>query len=421
MNTNTMEEKTNGYIPLSRPDITEREINCVVEVLRTPHLSLGPKLYEFEAKFARYLGVKHAIAVSSGTAGLHLAIKSLRIGERDAVFTTPFSFISSANCMLFEGATPLFIDIEESTFNIDAAKIEEYIQLNCAKNSEGLIDRRTGRRVKAILPVHVFGQPCEMDKIMELAEKYNLHIIEDACESIGAEFNGNKVGTLGDLGVFAFYPNKQITTGEGGMIVTNDNDLAALCRSMRNQGRGSNSGWLAHCRLGYNYRISEILCAIGIVQLDRIDEILAKREQIAFRYNGQLKHWVKMAEIKPGTKKSWFAYVVRLPQQYNKKDRDHILAGLANKGIGCNNYFPPIHLQPFYTENFGYKKGDFPITERISERTIALPFHNNLKEREIIYVANSLIDALSKNHRSSFRRIDEFSFQTFENSLSPVQ
>jgi len=381
-------------IPLSRPDITEKEINCVLEVLRTPHLSLGPKLAEFEERFANYIGVKHAIAVSNGTGGLHLALKSLNIGESDAVITTPFSFISSANCILFVRATPIFVDINPKTYNIDSQKIEEYIKQNCIRQAEtgNLIDQKTGKRVKALLPVHIFGLPCNMGNIKQLAEKYNLYVIEDACEAIGAEFNGKKAGTFGDVGVFAFYPNKQITTGEGGMIVTNDARIAHLCRSLRNQGRDGSGGWLEHSRLGYNYRLSDVNCALGIAQLGRIEEILKKRETIASRYNELLRDLVKIPETLDNVKRGWFVYVVSLPDKSSKESRDKILIELSNRGIGCNNYFPPIHLQPFYRQMFGYTEGDFEITEHISQRTIALPFYNNLKEKELLCVVDNLRD-----------------------------
>jgi len=383
-------------IPLSRPDITRKEIKYVLEVLQTPYLSLGPRLIEFEEKFANYLGIKYAIAVSSGTTGLHLAIKCLNIGCNDAVITTPFSFIASANCILYERATPIFVDIDIRTFNINPKRIEEYIETNCIRqNQDGsIIDQKTKKHIKAILPVHVFGHPCHMDEIMQLAKKYNLYVIEDACEAIGAEINGKKVGTIGNVGIFAFYPNKQMTTGEGGMIVTNNEKIAHLCRSLRNQGRENSNKWLSFNKLGYNYRISDINCALGIAQLERIEEILKKRERVASRYNELLRDFVKIPETLDGFKRSWFVYVICLLDQYSKVDRDKIIKQLSDRGIGCSNYFPPIHFQPFYRE-LGYDEGDFEITEIVSERTIALPFYNNLKEEEILYVADSLKDILS--------------------------
>ena len=388
-------------IPLSRPDITESDRERVQEVLNTPHLSLGPKLDEFEEKFAAYIGTKHAIAVNSGTSGLHLCIRALDIKDGDEVLTTPFSFISSANCILFERAKPVFVDINENTLNMDINKLYDEVNKQIAKI----------RKLKAILPVHIFGRPCEMDNIMELAQKYKLKVIEDSCEAIGAEYLSNreesldfenekpkeskswkKVGTFGDCGVFAFYPNKQITTAEGAMIVTDDDKINTMCKSMRNQGRSDHGKWLQHERLGYNYRLSEMNCALGISQLGRIDKILAKREEIAKQYNERLKEieGVVIPRFEEYKKISWFVYVVRLTDEFSREDRDEVLAKLKKKGIGCSNYFSPIHLQPFYRKMFGYEEGDFPVTERISERTIALPFYNKLKEEQIDYVCESL-------------------------------
>ncbi len=397
-------------IPLSSPDINELDKEKVLEVLNTPNLSLGPKLAEFEKKFARYTGSKYAIAVNSGTSGLHLCIKALNINDEDLVITTPFSFIASANCILFERAKPVFVDIDEKTLNVDVNKMSDIVKMSNLRN----------HKLKAIIPVHIFGRPCEMDEIMELAEYYELKVIEDPCEAVGAEYlssyrkksmektkrlnknNKNKirkkaktwrmVGTFGDCGVFAFYPNKQITTGEGGMVVTNDDNIFKLCKSMRNQGRSEIGGWLQHERLGYNYRISDINCALGIAQLERINKILAKRERVAKLYNERLKEieGLIIPQFEKNKKISWFVYVIRLNNKYTKEDRDLILNKLMEIGIGCSNYFSPIHLQPFYREMFGYKKGDFPVTERVSERTIALPFYNNLKEEKIDYVCKNV-------------------------------
>lgn len=388
-------------ISLSSPDITTLEKEKVLEVLNTPSLSLGPKLDEFEKKFADYIGSKYAIAVNSGTSGLHLCIKALDIKDGVEVLTTPFSFIASANCILFDRAKPVFVDIEEKSLNIDINKLWDTIRKLKDKS----------QKLKAILPVHIFGVPCELDEMMDLAKEYELKVIEDACEAIGAEYLSSyltepnvkserlrknkiwrKVGTFGDCGVFAFYPNKQITTGEGGMIITNDEDIYKLCISMRNQGRSDNKSWLQHERLGYNYRLSDINCALGIAQLERIDEILAKRERVARLYNERLKKTEELIipQLQNNKKISWFVYVVRLINKYSLEDRDLILNKLREKGIGCSNYFTPIHLQPFYRKLFGYKKGDFPITEKVSERTIALPFYNNLKEEQIDYICENL-------------------------------
>ena len=375
-------------VSLSEPEITNIDRNAVLGVLNTPNLSLGPKLGEFEKKFADYIGCKFAVAVNSGTSGLHLCLRALDIKDGDIVITPPFSFVASANCMLFERAKPVFVDIDEKTLNIDVNLMADTVRGLKKKDSE----------LKAILPVHVFGLPCEMDEIMEIAHMYEVHVIEDACEAVGAEYliekTWKKVGTFGECGVFAFYPNKQITTGEGGMIVTDDENIYRLCRSMRNQGRSEDGSWLQHERLGFNYRISDINCALGIAQLERIDDILAKREKVARLYNERLKDVEELIlpHSEENKKISWFVYVIRLQDKYSREDRDTILGELREKGIGCSNYFSPIHLQPFYRKLFGYKEGDFPVTEKVSQRTIALPFFNNLKEEEIDYVCENLIN-----------------------------
>ncbi len=369
-------------VPLSQPNIIDKEIDAVISVLKTPYLGLGPKLPEFEEKIANYIDIKYAVAVNSGTSGLHLIIRTLGIKEGDEVITTPFSFIASSNCILFEKAKPVFVDIDPKTLNIDSRRVEEKI----------------GDKTKAILAVDVFGQPAEWDMLKRTAKKYNLKLIEDSAEAIGAEYKGVKAGNFGDAAVFAFYPNKQITTGEGGVIVTNDEKIAKFCRSMRNQGRGEGDGWLQHERLGYNYRISDINCALGIAQLERLDEILEKRERVAQMYNERLKdlEGVKIPYVSSCVKMSWFVYVVRLNDNYTQKDRDRILGELKKRGIGCSNYFPPIHLQPFYRKMFGYKEGDFPITEKVSKSTIALPFYNNLREEQIDYVCQNLKEILGE-------------------------
>ncbi len=363
-------------IPLSRPDITEREIETIVSVLRTPYLSLGPKLEEFEGKLAKYAGVKFAIVVNSGTAALHLIIKALKIGENDEVITTPFSFIASANCIVYERATPVFVDIDPKTWNIDVDLIEE----------------RISEKTKAILAVDVFGHAAEWDRLHAMAEKYNLKLIEDAAESLGGEYKGRKTGSFGDLSAFAFYPNKQITTGEGGAILTDDEGKAELCRSLRNQGRSNGGEGPAHERLGYNYRLSDINCALGIAQLERVDELLSKREKVAQLYNERLQELdsIVIPYISPDVKKSWFVYVIRLHDGLSKKDHDKILQELRNRGIECANYFGPIHLQPFYRMMFGYRENIFPVTEKIALRTIALPFYGTLTEKEVDYVCNNL-------------------------------
>lgn len=364
-------------VPLSSPDITYREVELINQVLATPYLSIGPKIEEFEAKIARYIGTKYAVAVNSGTSALHLCTRSLDIKDGDEVITTPFSFISSANCILFERAKPVFVDIDEDSLCIDVTRIEEKIT----------------ERTKAILPVHIFGHACQMDKVMEIGRKYNLAVIEDACEAIGGEYSGEKVGSFGDCGVFAFYPNKQITTAEGGMVVTNDEKIARLCRSMRNQGRDESGSWLSHERLGYNYRMNELSASLGTVQMDRIDEILEKRQEVADFYNKRLSHMagIIIPYIAPNVKMSWFVYVIRLDStRFSQEDRDRVMKELGARGINSRAYFPPIHLEPFYVNKFGYGKGLFPVTEKVSGLTIALPFFNNLEEQEVDYICSAL-------------------------------
>ena len=360
-------------IPLSRPDITEREKQAVLAVLDSNHLSLGPKLKEFEEKMAAYAGTQYAVACNSGTSGLHMIVVALGIKEGDEVITTPFSFISSSNCMLFERAKPVFVDIDEKTYNMDTAQIE-------AKITE---------RTKAILPVHIFGQPVNMHEIRRIALKHGLFIIEDSCEAIGAEWNGNKAGTMSDAGVFAFYPNKQMTTGEGGIVVTNNENLAKLCYSLRNQGRGIDTQWLNHIRLGYNYRMSDISAALGIAQLERIDEMIAARQRVADSYMGKLKdvEGVILPTIDEKVKMSWFVFVIRFEPWI---DRNLAMELLLERGIGCRPYFTAIHLQPFYREMFGYKEGDFPVTEHVASGTLAIPFFNNITEEQIDIVVDEI-------------------------------
>jgi perosamine synthetase len=366
-------------IPLSAPDITEKEIEAVNEVLRSPRLSLGPRVLEFEENIANYVGAKHAVAVNSGTSGLHLCVRSLGLKDGDEVITTPFSFVASANVVLYESATPVFVDIDSKTLNIDATKIESAIT----------------SRTKAILVVHVFGRPAPMRKIGEIAKQYNLKIIEDACEAIGADFDGRKVGNIGDCGVFAFYPNKQITTGEGGMIVTNNDVIAGKTRMLRNQGRDSNLDWSDHSELGYNYRLSDINCALGTEQLKRIEDILRKREAIARKYHERLSgntHLILPEVEFENGRISWFTYVLRLGEGFTRTQRDLIVSEMQYREIGCGRYFAPIHLQPYYVKNFGFKTGDFPLTESAADRAIALPFFNKIKDAEI----DEVCEALSK-------------------------
>ncbi len=363
-------------IPLSGPDITQAEKDAVCSVLSSGSLSLGPQVPAFEEAVARYVGVKHAIACSSGTTGLHLLVRALGIGSGDEVITTPFSFVASSNCAMFENAKPVFVDIDPDSWNIDISKIESAIT----------------PRTRALIPVDVFGTTPDMDAVRALATRHKLRVIEDSCEALGAKYKGRMAGSLGDAGVYGFYPNKQITTGEGGMIVTNDDEIDRLCRSMRNQGRDTGMGWLSHERLGYNYRLSDVNCAIGLVQMKRIDEILGKRDRVAGWYRARLENETRVStqKISPDCRISWFVFVVKLADRYSEQDRNRIIQSLRERGIGCSNYFAPIHLQKFYQEDVGCKPGDYPICERVAARTIALPFHGNITESQVDEVCTTL-------------------------------
>jgi perosamine synthetase len=377
-------------VPLSSPDIIEKDIEAIVGVVKTRFLSIGPKVVEFEKRVGSFVGTKYAVAVNSGTSALHLIIRGMEIGEGDVVITTPFSFIASSNCILFERGRPLFVDIDKETLNLDADKVEEKLESLSKEELE---------KVKALLVVDAFGQPADWDRFKEIGKKYNLRLIEDSAEALGAEYKGKRAGSLGEVGVFAFYPNKQISTGEGGILVTGDEELARLARSMRNQGRGESGEWLDHERLGYNFRMDELSSALGCSQMERIEEILDKRSKVAEMYNQKLAEIkeVKIPYISPDTTKmSWFVYVIRLDKDIN---RDSVIEYLNQEGVQCKPYFTPIHLQPFYKKMFGYRRGDFPITEDVTDRTIALPFFNNLKEEQIDYVVEKLKEGIRKNSR----------------------
>lgn len=368
-------------LPLARPDITIKERKAVSDVLKTSVLSLGEKKEEFEKMLAGFAGVKYAVSANSGTSALHLIIKSLGIGQGDEVITTPFSFVASANCILYEKAKPVFADIDEKTLNIDASKIEEKIT----------------DKTKAILAVDVFSHPADWNELKKIANKHKLFLIEDSAEALGSEYFGKKCGSFGDAAVFAFYPNKQITTGEGGAVLTNSKEIYELCQSYANQGRKNKNGkWLEHVRMGYNYRLDEMSCALGVAQIKRIKEILSKRSKVANLYNIKLKNieGLKIPFIKENCKISWFVYVAKLAENFIGK-RDAIIEEMEKKGIQCSNYFQPIHLQPFYKQMFGFKEGDFPVSENAAQRTLALPFFNNLTEKEINYIVKSLKEILS--------------------------
>jgi perosamine synthetase len=379
-------------IPLSAPDVNEEDIRAVSEVLRTPRLSLGPKLEEFERSITAYVGASHAIAVNSGTSGLHLCIRALGIGEGDEVIVPSFAFIAVANAVRYERATPIFVDIEPETLNVDPSQIEAAVT----------------SRTKAIIVVHTFGCPANLKAILDIARRHDLRVIEDACEAIGAQYDGRMVGVFGDAGVFSFYPNKQITTGEGGIVVTRNSKISNFVRKVRNQGRDDQESWFQHSELGYNYRISDINCALGIEQLKRIEPILTRREAIARQYSQILG---KRSEFKlpllavPFRRISWFVYVIRLGMQFAQVHRDWIVREMHLRGIAVGRYFAPIHLQSIYKGWIA--PGTLQVTEQIASRAIALPFFNRIDNDQIEEVCNSLTelaDSASHLKEKYFRR-----------------
>jgi perosamine synthetase len=367
-------------IPLSSPDIGEPEIAAVNAVLRSPRLSLGAKLVEFETVVADFVGCAHAVAVSSGTAALHLALIGACISEGDEVIVPSFAFIAVANVVRYVGAIPVFVDIDERTLNLAPSAVESAITT----------------KTRAILVVHTFGVPAAMNELLEIAHRHNLQIIEDACEAIGGEYQGFKLGSLGRAGVFGFYPNKQITTGEGGILVTNDARIAARARSLRNQGRGETGDWFEHLEIGYNYRLSEINCALGIEQMRRLPEILEKRAAIAQMYFTALKLHAHIeappARVAEG-KISWFVYVVRLAKEFHGTRRGAVVTAMQARGIGCARYFAPIHLQPAYRD-VSHRCMDLTATESVSGRTLALPFFNQLSLAQVLEVCSTLQQVL---------------------------
>ena len=395
-----MADKKEYLVPMSHPDLTDAERASVLEVLNTPYLSMGKKTVEFENRIAQFVGARHGIAVNSGTAGLHLCIRAAGIEPGDLVITTPFSFVASTNVILFEKAIPVFVDVDPLTGNLDVDQLEQAAD-DLAKGGEFAKKwlPRNGAdnhgKLKAILAVDVFGQPADYDRIKQVAEKHHLKLIEDSCEALGAEYKNRKAGLLGDYAVFAFYPNKQITTGEGGMIVTNDDQAAALMRALRNQGRAPGDNWLQHTELGYNYRIDEMSAALGAVQMGRIEDLLNKRQQVADWYAERLAEIpaVEAPGLTPQTTRvSWFVYVIRTRPGV---DRDQLAAKLDAKGIPVRPYFLPIHLQPYMAKGFGYREGDYPVTEDLGKRGLALPFSGAMSEDQVDLVCRTLRDCLT--------------------------
>ncbi len=392
---------------MSSPDISEEDRDAVRSVINTNYLSMGPWVERFENAFKTLTGCRYAIAVNSGTAGLHLALRSIGIQRGDIVITTPFSFVASSNAILFENALPVYVDVDPVTGNMDTTQLAQAVDDLTAggQRAKRWLPRRMPRyfddsgkeiqpSLKALLPIDVFGQPADMDSIRRTANLHNLPVIEDSCEALGAIYKTTPAGKTGDIGIFAFYPNKQITTGEGGMVVTDNPDYARIIQALRNQGRAPGDNWLQHTLLGYNYRLDEMSAALGTSQISRLDCLLSARQRVADLYGKRLS---AIPEIEPlsilptTTRMSWFVYVVRIPRG---ADRMAIAGRLAEKGIPVRPYFLPIHLQPFMVERFGYKQGDYPVTEDLGDRGLALPFSGVMSEEQVDLVCHALRESL---------------------------
>jgi perosamine synthetase len=384
-------------IPMSSPDLTDRERQAVLAVLRTPRLSMGPQIEALEEAVAARAGARHAIAVSSGTAGLHIAVRLAEVQDGDLVVTSPFSFVASANVMLYERAVPIFVDVDPETGNLDASAASQAVD-ELARGQGGRWQPRRGvpqgAKLRALLPVDAFGQPADFDPMLDAARRLGLPVIEDACEAFGASYKGRAAGMLGDVGVYAFYPNKQMTTGEGGVLVTDRDDWADLARALRNQGRAPGDTWLEHTHLGYNYRMDEMSAALGVAQLGRLEELLAKREAVAAWYGERLAemHGVVPTPLSPTTTRlSWFVYVVRLDPAF---ERGKVMQRLEDQGIPSRPYFAPIHLQRYFVDRFGYRPGDYPVAEDLGRRSLALPFSGVMTEDEVDEVCQMLREAM---------------------------
>ena len=374
-----MTETARRVVGLSAPWLDEREEELVAEVLHSGRLSLGPTIERFERAFADAVGAPYAAAVSSGTAGLHLLCVAAGLGPGDEVITSPYSFVASANCAIYEGATPVFADVDARTLNLDPVAVEAAVT----------------ERTKAVVAVDIYGYPCELDELRLICDRHGLALIQDACEALGARYRGEPVGSQGPSAVFAFYPNKQITTGEGGMVTTHSNEEHRLLASLRNQGRADGGGWLEHARLGFNYRIDDIRAAIGLGQLEKLEEILALRRSAAARYEsllGDVGGLRLPCADDADHERSWFVYVVTLPPAV---DREAVISSLDARGVQTARYLPCIHLQPYMRERFGFREGLCPVAEDASARTLALPFHTRIEEDDQAYVADALREALA--------------------------
>jgi perosamine synthetase len=375
-----MSAPAGAAIPLSAPWLDEREEELVLDVLRSGRVSLGPAISRFEELFAERVGAPYAAAVSSGTAGLHLLARTAGLGPGDEAITSPYSFVASANCFIYEGATPVFADVDQHTYNLDPAAVEAAIT----------------DRTRAVVAVDIFGYPCELDPLRALCERHGLALIDDACEALGAEYRGRPVGAHGVPAVFAFYPNKQITTGEGGIVTTHSEQEWRLLKSLRNQGRADSGGWLEHARLGFNYRMDDLRAALGIGQLEKLNRILGSRAEVAERYTRLLDE--VDAVRTPLTdddehRRSWFVYVVELDEGI---EREAVIARLEAEGIGTARYLPCIHLQAYMRERYGFAEGLCPVAESLSRRTLALPFHARLDPGDQERVVDVLAAAIAR-------------------------
>jgi perosamine synthetase len=370
-------------IPLAQPWIGEREHELVERVLASDVLGLGPFAQEFESGVAALVGRRFGISCSSGTAGLHMVVRALGIGDGDEVITTPFSFVASTNCILYERAVPRFVDIEEDSLGIDPE----------------LVRAASTSRTRAVLPVHVFGRPCRIGEVDAIAKERGWRLIEDSCEALGTRVDERALGSFGDASVFAFYPNKQITTGEGGVVVTDDATLARDLRSLRNQGRDEDGTWLRHIQMGFNYRLDELSAALGVAQLERLEDLRRRRTALAASYATELQDldWLTPPSVGPGESVDWFVYVVRLHQDI---DRARLMTDLDGLGVATRPYFSPLHLQPYLADTFGYRPGDFPVTERVAATTLAIPWSARLTDDDIRYVAAAIREAGGRQTRA---------------------